>query len=74
MDVSPGVLRDVLCTILRKMPDPGNWSQYPNIWGECQELIEEAAGYRVYDFAKPYIKNSNIFKNSKMPRTVLSIT
>ena len=52
MEVSPGVLRDVLCTILRKMPDPGNWSQYPNIWGECQELIGEAAWYRVYDFVE----------------------
>ena len=34
------------------MPDPDNWSQYPNIWGECQKLIEEAAWYRVYDFVE----------------------
>ena len=52
MDVSPAVLREVLCRILRKMPDPDNWSQYPNIWEECQKLIGEAGWYRVYDFVE----------------------
>jgi hypothetical protein len=42
----------VLCTVLRKLPDRSNWSAYPNIWGECQDLIEGAPWYRVYDFVE----------------------
>lgn len=52
LGLSPGLLRDVLCTVLRKLPDRGNWSQYPNIWEECQWLIENATWYRVYDFVE----------------------
>jgi hypothetical protein len=40
LGLSPGLLRDVLCTVLRTLPDQSNWSPYPNIWRECQQLIE----------------------------------
>jgi len=50
--VRPGLLRDVLCTVLRTVPDPGNWSEYPNVWQECQTLMEGAPWYRVYDFVE----------------------
>lgn len=52
LGLSPGLLRDVLCTVLRKVPDRSNWSEYPNIWEECQRLIENAPWYRVYDFVE----------------------
>ena len=52
MDVAPSLLREVLCTVLRKVPNRNNWTPYPNIWGECQELIENAPWYRVYDFVE----------------------
>lgn len=52
MDLGPSLLREVLCTVLRKMPDNNNWTVYPNIWGECQELIKGAPWYRVYDFVE----------------------
>jgi AbiJ N-terminal domain 4 len=42
----------VLCTVLRKVPDRNNWSAYPNIWEECQQLIGGAPWYRVYDFVE----------------------
>jgi len=48
LGLGPGLLRDVLCTVLRKVPDRSNWSAYPNIWEECQRLIEGAPWYRVY--------------------------
>jgi len=48
----PGRLRRVLCGVLRKLPDPRNWSDYPNVWDECQYLISNAPWYRVYDFAE----------------------
>lgn len=46
----PATIRDVLCTVLRKLPDRSNWSEYPNIWNECQYVVEGAPWYRVYDF------------------------
>jgi hypothetical protein len=49
--IGPGVLRDVLCTVLRTLPDSGNWSD-SNVWAECQTLIESAPWYRVYDFVE----------------------
>lgn len=53
LNVSPGSIRSVLCTLLRKMPDPSNWSAYPNIWHECQTLmLHEASWYTVYDFVE----------------------
>lgn len=52
MGLSPRLLRDVLCTVLRKLPDASNWSEYPNIWQECRWLMESAPWYRVYDFVE----------------------
>lgn len=52
VNLTPGTIRDALCTVLRKLPDQNNWSQYPNIWGECQFLMEDAPWYRVYDFVE----------------------
>ena len=52
MGLGPRLLREVLCTVLRRMPDDDNWSPYPNIWGECHDLIEKAPWYRVYDFVE----------------------
>lgn len=52
MDLSPSFIRGILCTLLRKLPDPSNWSEYPNVWGECQLLIRDCPWYRVYDFVE----------------------
>ena len=52
LGLSPKYLRDVLCDILHKLPDPSNWSVYPNIWNECQYLIGQCPWYRVYDFVE----------------------
>ena len=52
LSLSPGYLRDVLCTVLRQLPDRSNWSEYPNVWNECQYLIEGCPWYRVYDFVE----------------------
>lgn len=52
LELAPSFLRDLLCTVLRKVPDRNNWSEYPNVWEECQRLIEDAPWYRVYDFVE----------------------
>jgi hypothetical protein len=46
----PSFLRRVLCRVLRAWPDEnGNWSEYPNIWGEVQELMYRCDWFEVYD-------------------------
>lgn len=45
----PSHLRGLLCRLFYKRPDPGNWSEYPNIANEVQTLIDECAWYEVYD-------------------------
>jgi hypothetical protein len=47
---SPLPLRANLCSVLRVRPDPNNWSEFPNMWGEVQELMYGCEWYHVYDF------------------------
>lgn len=49
LDWSPSPLRDIVCKVLRVRPDQGNWSEYPNIWGEVQDLVYGADWFKVYD-------------------------
>jgi hypothetical protein len=46
---SPHPLRTLVCRVLRKRPDDGNWSEYPNIDGEVRTLIDNAEWYDIYD-------------------------
>jgi hypothetical protein len=47
--LSPGVLRGLLCRVLRRAPDASNWSdQY--IREELQSLIRGCDWFKVYDF------------------------
>jgi hypothetical protein len=57
LDLRPSDLRGVLCRVLRKIPDQSNWSEYPNIWGECQYLLENCPWYKVYDFVEALYDN-----------------
>jgi AbiJ N-terminal domain 4 len=50
--IRPSTLRDVMCRVLRKLPDPGNWSEYPNIWDEVQYLLQQCDWFRVYDITE----------------------
>lgn len=45
----PKSLRSALCRLLRKRPDPSNWSEFPNIDQEVRGLIDGCDWYRVYD-------------------------
>jgi hypothetical protein len=38
--------------VLRKRPDPNNWSEYPNVWGEVEGHVYGCDWYRVYDIAE----------------------
>ena len=61
LGLAPSFLRDILCTLLRRFPDSSNWSEYPNVWSECQELIRGCPWYKVYDFVE--IVNDKLVSN-----------
>jgi hypothetical protein len=46
----PAALREDACAVLHVRPDPNNWSEYPNVWEEVQNLIYSCHWFRVYDF------------------------
>lgn len=45
----PSSLRSVVCRVLRVRANSTNWSDYPNVWEEVQELVHGADWFRVYD-------------------------
>ncbi len=48
--VSPSPQRSILTKILRVLPESNNWSEYPNIWYEVQDLLLQCEWYYVYDY------------------------
>ena len=54
LEMDPLNMRDVICGILPALPDPNNWSPYPNVWCEVTYLMEDAPWYKVYDIAESF--------------------
>ena len=54
----PSTLRDLLCRILYRAPDKGNWSEFPNIDGEARDLLADCEWFEVYDFVEALASNS----------------
>jgi AbiJ N-terminal domain 4 len=48
----PGGIRSIACRVLLTAPDPNNWSEYPNIWGEVLGLLKNCEWFKVYDIAE----------------------
>lgn len=46
--LNPGKLRDVTCAVLRKLPNPGNWSP-SDIWDEVVRLVKKCEWFQIYD-------------------------
>jgi hypothetical protein len=47
--MTPKSLRALICKALFLAPDPGNWSEYPNIDEEVHRILDDAQWYEVYD-------------------------
>lgn len=45
----PGALRTIVCRVLRKRPDPDNWSEYPNVDYEVRNLVDNCPWFKIYD-------------------------
>ncbi|MBP2312620.1 AbiJ-NTD4 domain-containing protein [Azospirillum soli] len=54
LGLSPHDARQEICGILLKRPNPDNWSAYPNVAGEVEELVWNAPWHRVYDIAESF--------------------
>ena len=52
--MSPSEMRRAICQLLLIRPNPSNWSDYPNVWHEVNELIESCAWFKVYDVAEAF--------------------
>lgn len=53
----PSFLRSILCRTLKIMPNKNNWSEYPNINGEVEDIFNECKWFEVYDIIE------NIYKS-----------
>ena len=49
--LGPDSMRDALCEVLLKRPDPGNWSA-GNVKNEVRLLADNAPWYKIYDFVE----------------------
>ena len=50
--ITPTPMRRIVCRVLRVRPDPMNWSEYPNVADEVNDLMSECSWFRVYDIAE----------------------
>lgn len=56
LDKKPRWLRSVICGVLRVRENPDNWSDYPNIWQEIQDMVLSCDWFRVYDIIEEIYK------------------
>jgi len=49
--LGPSGMRDLVCEVLLRRPDPNNWSP-GNIENEVHRLIDDAPWYKIYDIAE----------------------
>jgi hypothetical protein len=49
LGLAPSEIRDISCAVLQRRPNPGNWSEYPNIWDEAREHVHGCEWFQVYD-------------------------
>jgi hypothetical protein len=59
---TPSDQREVICRVLRVMPDRNNWSEYPNIAGEVADRITSCPWYRVYDIAEAFYAKLSVLQ------------
>jgi hypothetical protein len=47
--LKPTDLRRVLCSMLYRVPNRSNWSEFPNVDGEVRDLISDCEWFEIYD-------------------------
>ena len=56
LGLKPSQIRETVCKVVLKAPNRDNWSEYPSVWNEVKELIEEAPWFKVYDVSEELVK------------------
>lgn len=57
--MGPTWQRNIVSRVLRVKPDPGSWSEYPNVWEEVQGHVYGCPWFKVYDLIEAYWKALN---------------
>jgi hypothetical protein len=60
MGYGPSAILDLICSVLHVRPDPNNWSEYPNVWGEAQDLVYGCDWFKCYDFVEAMYRSRAI--------------
>lgn len=62
----PSSLRYLACKALKKSPDASNWSEYPNIDNEVNDLLCGCKWYKVYDVIERILNHlsENAYRNT----------
>ena len=50
--MTPTAMRQIVCQVLLVPPASYNWSDYPNVWDEINDLIAQCPWFKVYDCAE----------------------
>lgn len=56
LGLKPSQIRETLCKVLLRAPNRNNWSEYPNVWDEVKDLMENAPWFKVYDISEELVK------------------
>lgn len=53
MERKPSFIRSAICDVRKlRANSRQNWSEYPNIWDEAEELVHDAEWFEFYDFVE----------------------
>jgi AbiJ N-terminal domain 4 len=66
--LGPKSLRSLVCNVLMKRENEGNWTEYPNIDQEVGQLLDECDWYRFYDLVEEVARK---FKTSTSEKAKL---
>lgn len=54
--LAPYSMRSLVCRVLRKRENPGNWSAFPNVDREVRDHLDSSEWYEVYDIIEATYK------------------
>ena len=74
--MNPVQLHRIVCETLRERFDPGNWSEYPNVWDEIQAHLHDCEWFKVYDIIEAihaYFQEKDSLNPAKFTAYLLSV-
>ena len=53
-NLTPKYMRERVCSVLLKVPDPYNWTDFPYVWQEVTDLVESCEWFEIYNIAERF--------------------